>query len=500
MILNGLDKLGWRMVVCLSFLVIPTVLLIAFCLDNQLTISRYITQAWQAGFWQLPGLTHETSVYVADAILFLMIAAMGYLYVMGDKHLQQEHRKDSQDELATFYRILFWTAIFGVILVWVLPFHSRDLYGYINRGAQQMVFHANPYLVTVGELDWQSNPMFHNHWLQNPCPYGFYYALLARFLTLMGGGSFFLTFLIFKSMSLFVHLATTVLLYLFAKQIPNLRPNRVAYLYGWNPLILLHCIGNGHNDGLLALFLLLALYFLFFPKTRGFALPVLMTSILTKYSSILALPFFLIYGIKNPPRKPWFIGGLAAIGLFFLLALPYVNDGQFLGFPWGKLIENAGKSQHSIQSMLARAISYGGHFIFQTNANILLTDSRRLLKIIFTLGFVGYYGWLCWRAWRETLTLETLLAYIVKAMMVFILIASAKFHGWYFAMIFPLALLMPEKSPWFRIALLVSIVQLVAFTPIENIHVINALLLIVLPIVWVMYASVKRTEGEQQWT
>ena len=49
---RGLDRLGWGIVLCLSFLVIPTVILLVYCLEGQLSISRYITQAWQEGFWQ----------------------------------------------------------------------------------------------------------------------------------------------------------------------------------------------------------------------------------------------------------------------------------------------------------------------------------------------------------------------------------------------------------------------------------------------------------------
>lgn len=487
----GLDRLGISMTVSLLSLLFPTVLLLSFCLQTQASISTYITQAWQAGFWVFPGLTQKMSTYLADAVLFLSIAASGVLFVRGDRLLQQDHRKDNQDERAVFFRIIFWASLMGVLLVWVIPFHSRDLYGYINRGAQQVFFNANPYITTVGELDWKSNPMFHNHWLNNPCPYGFYYALVMRFITQLGAGYFFWTFLLFKGLSLIIHLATTVLLYMFAREFPGLHPNRVAYLYAWNPLILLHCVANGHNDALLAFLLLLALYMAFFAKSRLLSFPVLVVSVLTKYSSVLALPFFMIYAWRNPPRKPWLISALVAVLIGVALAIPYMQDGGILAFPWDRLLENVGKSQHSIQSMLARAIAYGGHVLLKTNANILLADSRTILKPVFLLGFVAFYGLLLRQAWQKLLTMQALITAIVQAMMFFILIASAKFHAWYFAMVFPMALLLPEKSPWFRIAVLISIVQLFAFTPLENLHILNALLLIVLPIAWVLYDTVK---------
>ena len=44
-----------------------------------------------------------------------------------------------------------------------IPGNSSDLYGYISRGAQQTLFHQNPYFETVNLIpDYNKNPLFIN--------------------------------------------------------------------------------------------------------------------------------------------------------------------------------------------------------------------------------------------------------------------------------------------------------------------------------------------------
>src|SRR5919202_27946 len=86
--------------------------------------------------------------------------------------------------------------------VFVYPFHSTDVFGYINRGWQQVHYGQNPYVYTTSEIPgWRQDPMIWEHWIYNPNPYGFLFTLLTRLLCQVGGGNWALTLLLFKAVN-----------------------------------------------------------------------------------------------------------------------------------------------------------------------------------------------------------------------------------------------------------------------------------------------------------
>jgi hypothetical protein len=92
--------------------------------------------------------------------------------------------------------IVAFAALFCVTCALAYPFHSTDVFGYINRGWQQAHYHLNPYVHTVAETPgWREDPMMWEHWIYNPNPYGFLFTLLARLLCLLGGGNWWATLL-----------------------------------------------------------------------------------------------------------------------------------------------------------------------------------------------------------------------------------------------------------------------------------------------------------------
>ena len=84
------------------------------------------------------------------------------------------------------------------------------------------------------------------------------------------------------------------------------------------------------SDIYLVLFILLALYFLLKLNSKIFAILFLALSIAIKYSTVLIVPFILIYMYKDksvPKRFAYcIISGLSIIGIVGLLYLPYYRD------------------------------------------------------------------------------------------------------------------------------------------------------------------------------
>ena len=54
----------------------------------------------------------------------------------------------------------------AIVAVLVPPFHSTDMFGYVNRGWQQVHYHLNPYVYTINDIPhWENDPMITNNWV-----------------------------------------------------------------------------------------------------------------------------------------------------------------------------------------------------------------------------------------------------------------------------------------------------------------------------------------------
>jgi hypothetical protein len=490
------------------FLLIPTLELISFAGFDSALWSRYLTEMWDADCWALPFITSDVTAIVLQAGIYLAVVVSAYAYWQGYQQLQKQEFVEVSDGV-----LLRW--VFGggvclaVVLALVIPFHSQDILGYINRGVQQVFYYANPYLTTISQLPaWESDPLLHRHWIHNPCPYGFVFAQLAKFLTQLGQGQFALMFFIFKGWNVLVHLATMAAIYqlskCFNKNEPASKILLPVYLYGWNPLILLNLVANGHNDGLLALLVLLSVL-LVARKQYVWVLPILMMSILVKYVSLVLMPLYCLWLLRRKRYLDLLLGLCLCALVTLAFGWPYLQDWQHL--PLDKMADNAGKAQHSLQSMMARIVFYGFGLLKAVglangDSKALLEQARQLLKPVFNAGYLVFFVVILKKLWQDYTVqveqvkkefsdekaseIQQLLKRIVQVMLVLLVIASAKFHVWYLGMVLPLAFLLPTTSLWFMVALYLSLFQLFSFTFLENIHIISGVILILTPL-WLAY-------------
>jgi hypothetical protein len=461
-----------------SLFLIPTLLLITYTGFADSGLSQAIGGTWQAEFWNFPGLGEVASRVLLDILEAIAIALIGGLFYQGFQTIQQSST-DAPKKL-----VMLWTILASGILVFVTPFHSSDIFGYLNRGFQQSAFHTNPYLTTIGEIPgWQNSHLLHAHWIDNPCPYGFFFAQLTQWLTQLANASFTNAYLIFKALNLALVTGTTLLIAQITRKLNFSKPWLAAYLFGANPLVLLHVMGNGHNDILMVFLLLLSVACMQSKRVQWLCLPILTISILSKYASLLALPFILIYLLKRKHYHALLTGGLLSLLLLGGLAYSYIDPNQ--KWPWNALLDNAGKPQHSIISMLAELVYYplkwaGFH------AQKITDQALQLLKPIFWLGFIGFYGYRLWKFLKAQTTPEGLLYEIALTSTVMVAFISAKFHPWYPIMFLPLTLLLPESSRLRQFSLIFCLFQLAGFTIFQNLPIVSEALLTLVP-VWLAY-------------
>ena len=96
--------------------------------------------------------------------------------------------------------IVLFAVVFGLLALLIPPFHSTDLYDYVNYGWMQSHYHLNPYVNVVSDIPgWRRDRMLTaTGWEHNSCAYGFLFALLTRILCDLGGGNLPLSLILFK--------------------------------------------------------------------------------------------------------------------------------------------------------------------------------------------------------------------------------------------------------------------------------------------------------------
>lgn len=412
---------------------------------------------------------------IQDILLWPCLLLLLFFYWQGYLKLQQSQQ-------ATLKPIFVFTGLFVLTSLWISPFHSDDLYGYINRGWQQLEYGLNPYVYTISNIPgWWHDPMLSNHWVRNPSPYGFLFMGWTKLLCFLGGGDLHRTTLLFKAAHGVIHLGIGMLIYQGAKHLSLPRADLCAYLYLWNPLIILHHVANGHNDIIMALFVVLSVY-LGITKRWLWVIPALVAATLVKYAAGVMLPFTMIYLVKQQGWKTLWLNLLLGLTVALLLGLPYLNQAHL--FRLSEIGANATTTINSFHAMLfhlyeALASQVPQLFVYQSS---IKSGLKLLLWFSFALFFITQSFQLLTRSdfstpmWIEkSLLLQLVLVCIV----------SSKFYPWYLGMFFPLAFWL-APSHWLRqLIILLSCFQLFGFTFIGRAHILNYLVMTLLPITWV---------------
>jgi len=378
-------------------------------------------------------------------------------------------------------------ALFCILACVIYPFHSTDVFGYINRGWQQVHYHQNPYVHFVADIPgWQSDPMISDHWIYNPNPYGFLFTLLARLFSWIGNGHWALTLALFKAINALAYGVAAWLIWAGARRLGHAKPIVSLYLFMWNPLILMHEIANGHNDILTGCLVLLAMY-LGVAGAGLWIIPVLVVATLLKYGPAILIPFALIFVIKNHGWKTAILSCLIGAAILVLAALPYIQD-------WGMfrledIASNATLIDNSLHSFLIHIFENIARLIrplaqFHDPVSWLIKNTLRLGFALFLL------AQLVMVTIRKNFSSTTLTRKSLLIMFVLICVVSSKFNAWYLGMILPLALLMDDRDWLRRLIVLISGAQLLSLTFFKQAYILNFFAMMLVP-AWIVFRKRK---------
>ena len=266
------------------------------------------------------------------------------------------------------------------VLLWLYPITAADIFNYALYGLMQHAG-ANP-LVVPPRAAIDPSLLGYSAWPDHPSPYGPLWQLLAWLVTALSGDRLLPGLLLFKGLLAACHLLNTWLVARItaaiggarpgvAASIGSLRPGVAALLYGWNPLLLYETVGNGHNDGVMLVALLLALLALT-GRRDALAAPLVVAAALAKWIGALWLPILALGWLPGAwYARRWRAIGAAGLGMALLV-------GVCLGPFWaGGAALDGVRRQADLHTT-----SFGGLLMLEAAQRALPITSQELLDLI----------------------------------------------------------------------------------------------------------------------
>jgi hypothetical protein len=320
----------------------------------------------------------------------------------------------------------------ALAFAWMYPVNAIDLFLYAVRSRLWTAHGVNPQAalpVAYPDDPWMR--FASAEWADDVSPYGPLWNVIAAPITGLAGDGLLPALAGFKLLALVSVLAGG---WAIARTVATARPDAAAdgaLLYLWNPLVLWEGVGNGHNDVVMAVPLLLAL--LAWARRRDrLVIPLLVAAALIKYVTLLAIPLAAVAlwrraedGAARARLAAW-SGGLsllaAAVALF-----PFYDPGAALA-------SLAAQGDIFLTSPAAMAVG-------------LLRDAypseevRRWARAVGQALVLAVLVWWGIELWQRPRRLPRA---TYEALFAFLLVATWNFRAWY--VIWPVAL--AAVLPW----------------------------------------------------
>ncbi|MBI5037522.1 MAG: hypothetical protein HZC01_02360 [Candidatus Kerfeldbacteria bacterium] len=330
-----------------------------------------------------------------------------------------------------------WICIGAVLFIAILlvspPFLSADVYGYVVRSIITTNHEINPYQIAPAELGYSSIVI----WPEQVMRYGPVYVLYSLGLTRVAGDSIALNVIIYRLANIGWLVLSSWLIYkiLLVRSREAARIGTAFFL--WNPFILFEVVHSAHNDIMLLVAVLGAL-FLIQRQRYLYAIWVLLVGALIKYSLIVLIPFVVVLIFRQTAiwwKKIVTIIG-AILGATIFTAVAYWPFGG-----WSSNVENLRGAFYSLEFItLPKAVVLSlVHLLgdwFSLDPAQLGWMTRNAYVGVFVLILLAA---LCLpgRSWR----FESLVKRFFWVLLMLVMLLSIKLNIWYLVWILPLALL-----------------------------------------------------------
>jgi alpha-1,6-mannosyltransferase len=354
----------------------------------------------------------------------------------------------------SFKEIFVYSIFLHLLLVFVSPITSSDLYSYIYQSRIWTVFKASPYLFTYSQFPQDVYfDILNNSWANRTSPYGPLMILIKSFFTYIFSFNIWVNIYVLKLFFILINLVNAYLIY-------KISQSKLAlYLYAFNPLIIFEIAINGHNDGLFICFLLLSIYFFLKEKSKSKFISYLFLcfSVFTKFISLLFLPIFILFNLLS--LKTWksriklllFYIIIFSV-LAFIFYFPFVSTFSEALLP---LVDQM--SYHTAASSPVILLLFSAFSLLDKYDLFYLILATNIARFIF-LAYYIYTIYSLSRAKEDNLALVKKYVYVLLA---FFACFFTFILPWYLLSLMAIALLLLKKQTLRRPALLIFYISTV---------------------------------------
>ena len=385
---------------------------------------------------------HQPLAQLRLGMTFTALFILYYLMWRLCRAATQNHRK----MLSVLWISLL---LINLAMIWLYPIDAADIFDYIMRGRITSQHAGNPFYETPQV--YSQDPFYvYTGWKKFTTAYGPLWELLSAAASWLAGDGILANVLVFKIMNLVFYLGSIKII---ASILDKFAPERMLQglcLFALNPLVIYETTGNGHNDILVAFFILVSLLMLLKERFSLSAL-CLTAGALVKFTPLMLLPVAFVAGIHIQPsrRQRWrFILSTATscAALIALLSGPFWRGSDPFNLTRRTTLFTTSLPaviQAQLQPSLGKAQS----------AEIVAS-----IALILTATVVGLLTWRTWRDYtklkidpslHETYQKSTWLIPVQMwgwQLMLYLLFTCLWFQPWYVIWPLSLAALLPEGA------------------------------------------------------
>lgn len=352
-------------------------------------------------------------------------------------------------------------------LAWAYPVTSTDIFDYLFRSHMTATYGANPYLEPPRQF--KDDPWIrYVGWPNAPSAYGPLWELIGWRMVLWGGSSLIANVLLLKALAIAAFLGSGLVIQHLTR---TQRWQQLAvFLWLWSPLALWEFAANGHNDGLLVVALLLALWAVRRDR-HWLAVLALTAGALFKFLPAIFLPLVVLDWMRHQATWSRRIGvGVISCLLFaaptVLLYAPYWDlppSFAELGFfdqvaaIWhgrATTLRNIAVREMFLNASPLAVVSYllrtpvGLSYIndLLATSGWGATTDEAVRRAISSVGTILLALGLLWQSWHVWWNRRDLVAAFWGLLLWYILVSSQWFQPWYVVWLLALFVLNPRRS------------------------------------------------------
>lgn len=314
-------------------------------LQNNLTLLALASLVGYLIFWWwFPLRPYHNSLPLQDvrSLAPSLLAGLGYallLVVLFGLYWLAFRAVQVGRAMPSLWVLLGTAVLFAIPLLQTYPINANDLFRYVIRGRVSSIHAQSPYAAAPDAFPDDPFLPLAGEWADETSPYGPLWELLAAGVTRLTQNNLLAGLLAFKGVGLLAHLTCGWLIWRLLARADAAKQRSFTLLWLWNPALLLMFVVDGHNDVLMMVWQLVAIWFwrqerpamsgsmkLSVPKWPSLTLFFLLLAALTKPIALLPIPFFALAVWRDLPDLRarlrvfgWGVmGGGTAVWLAFL--------------------------------------------------------------------------------------------------------------------------------------------------------------------------------------